>query len=188
MRVLFGQRKKKASNRLFSISVKGNGIDTMADMISDILSTSTHKDIIFLCIGSRRSTGDSLGPIVGTLLKEQGTPFHIFGTLDEPVHALNLSDTLNKIQNEFASPLIFPIDASLGDASQVGNIHLIKGPLIPGRAANKSLQPIGDYHLRAVVNELDPLLPVKALNETKAEGVERLAKVITEVLSRVKVK
>lgn len=188
MRVLFGRRKKKASNRLFSISVDGDGIDIMADMITEILSTSTQKDIIFLCVGSRRSTGDSLGPIVGTLLKEKDLAFHIFGTLDAPVHALNLSDTLKKIQNKFASPHIFPIDASLGDASQVGKIHLIKGPLIPGRAANKPLQSIGNHHLRAVVNELDPLLPVKALDEAKAEDVERLATLITAVLSRVKIK
>ncbi|MFD1705321.1 spore protease YyaC [Siminovitchia sediminis] len=181
-----GRGKKKASNKLFSISLKGDGIDTLADMISEILSTSDRENVIFLCVGSRRSIGDSLGPAVGTLLKEKDIPFQVIGTLDDPVHALNVTEILNKIQNEIPSPLIFPIDASLGDISQVGKIYLIKGPLIPGSASNITLEPIGDYHLRAVVNALDPLLPAKSLNDSKAEDVEKLAAVITEVLSRVK--
>ncbi|MBD8004329.1 spore protease YyaC [Bacillus norwichensis] len=188
MRILFGQRKKKTSNKMLSISVDGDGITTMADMISEILNISTSKDVIFLCVGSSRSIGDSLGPTVGTLLKEKEVPFHVLGTLDSPVHGLNLNSTMKKIQNEFTSPLVIPIDASLGDSSQVGKVHLINGPLIPGRATNKSLPPIGDYHLRAVVNELDPLMPVKSLNGAKAEVVEQLAMLITKVLSQVKVK
>ena len=48
-------------------------------------------EIVFLCIGSDRVTGDCLGPYIGHLLTPHETG-HIFvyGTLSSPVHALNL--------------------------------------------------------------------------------------------------
>ena len=48
-------------------------------------------EIVFLCIGSDRVTGDCLGPYIGHLLHPHETG-HIFvyGTLSCPVHALNL--------------------------------------------------------------------------------------------------
>jgi hypothetical protein len=42
------------------------------------------KDLMFLCIGTDRSTGDSLGPLVGTMLEEAGYP-HVIGTLQYPL-------------------------------------------------------------------------------------------------------
>ena len=44
-----------------------------------------------LCVGTDRSTGDALGPITGTLLAETGSDvMDVWGTLDDPVHAVNL--------------------------------------------------------------------------------------------------
>ncbi|VEF49701.1 putative sporulation protein YyaC [Bacillus freudenreichii] len=191
MFALFKRRKKekkKNSNRIFAISAQEGDIEAMKNKIIEILQNSASKDIIFLCIGSSRSTGDSLGPMVGSMLKEKGVSFHVFGTMDEPVHALNLNAALENIHNKFADPLIFPIDASLGDASQVGEIYLMKGPLVPGRAANQTLHPIGEHHIRAVVNELNPLLPEKSLTEANMEDISTLAGLITEVLSSIKLK
>ena len=187
MRLLFRGRKKKASaSRIFTISDKAGDIQTMSKLVSQTLCEIPSADVVFLCIGSIRSTGDSLGPMVGSMLKERGVPFPVYGTLDDPVHALNLSDVLEKIHRTFDDPTIFPIDASLGDACQVGDIYFMSGPLTPGSAANKSLHPIGCHHIRAVVNELNPLLPARALNEAKVEDISRLARIITEVVVQVK--
>ncbi|MDQ7862961.1 DUF1256 domain-containing protein [Peribacillus frigoritolerans] len=64
-------------------------------------------------------------------------------------------------------PLFFGIDACLGGYHQIGSIILTQGPFSPGEAMNKSLPELGDYHLKAVVNYLDPLLPKQSLNENK---------------------
>ena len=54
------------------------------------------KGVVFLCIGTDRSTGDSLGPLIGHKLREQERRrgfvprAAVFGTLDRPVHAMNL--------------------------------------------------------------------------------------------------
>src|SRR5690625_4070297 len=55
------------------------------------------QKIIVLCIGTDRSTGDSLGPLTGTFLSQMSlNHIDIFGTLHRPVHALNLEKTLHK--------------------------------------------------------------------------------------------
>ena len=49
------------------------------------------KELVFLCIGSDRITGDSLGPLIGRqLLCHRWQHSFIYGTLEEPVHALKM--------------------------------------------------------------------------------------------------
>ena len=46
------------------------------------------RELVFLCIGSDRITGDSLGPLIGYQLSPYCSRiFHVYGTLDDPVHA-----------------------------------------------------------------------------------------------------
>ena len=54
------------------------------------------RELVFLCIGSDRITGDSLGPLIGYQLSPYcSRVFHVYGTLDDPVHALNLPDRIS---------------------------------------------------------------------------------------------
>ena len=70
---------------------------------------------VFLCIGTDRMTGDCLGPLVGHKLeKYYGSSGRIFGTLQHPVHALNLQYSLTRIKLRFADPFFIVIDAALG--------------------------------------------------------------------------
>ncbi|MCY8230941.1 spore protease YyaC [Priestia endophytica] len=141
-----------------------------------------HRDIIFLCIGSDRSIGDSLGPLVGTMLKEKKVPFEVYGTLETPVHAFNLEDTLKKITKRFKKSLIISIDASLGDEDHVGSAFLKKGPVVPGKALKKLLPKTGDFHITGVVNYVDPLPSTQFLNDTRLYIVRNLALAISEAV------
>ena len=52
---------------------------------------SQNRPIIFICIGTDRSTGDSLGPLVGYKLQFLNkSNIHIYGTLQSPIHAKNI--------------------------------------------------------------------------------------------------
>ena len=157
----------------------------MKEAISQILRHTPSENVIFLCIGSNRSVGDSLGPLVGTMLKENKAPFHVYGTIEEPVHALNIELVLTEINRNFSSPLIIPIDASLGDARQVGDIYLVEGPLTPGKAIDQALPPLGRHHIRAVVNQLDPLAPVQSLRDADKGQVLQLAQIIAQVVKSI---
>ena len=55
------------------------------------------RELVFLCIGTDRATGDCLGPLVGSRLKSLSPSTAVYGTLETPVHATNLQETLDEI-------------------------------------------------------------------------------------------
>lgn len=116
-----------------------------------------NKEIVLLCIGSDRATGDCLGPIIGHKLRfhenhltKQG--FHVYGTLEKPVHAKNLEASIRFIQMYHPDALILAVDASLGIASHVGYITLGEGALCPGVGVDKTLPSVGDIFITGIVN------------------------------------
>ena len=112
--------------------------------------TSFH-DLVLLCIGSDRATGDSLGPLLGHRL-QQGRLLEKNGTLEHPVHAKNLEATIRHIQFYHSAPLIIALDASLGRQEHIGYVTLRKGPLFPGVGVAKNLPPVGDICITGIVN------------------------------------
>jgi len=112
-----------------------------------------YTQLLVLCIGSDRSTGDSLGPLVGSVL--QNLPLEntiVLGTLSRPVHALNLPKTRELLANEYKSAAILAIDACLGRKSKVGCLEIGKGSVYPGAAVKKSISPVGDLFITGIVN------------------------------------
>ncbi|SDG75641.1 putative sporulation protein YyaC [Planococcus glaciei] len=140
------------------------------------------REVVFLCIGSDRYIGDSLGPLIGSMMQENGISHTVYGTLEEPVHAFNLKATLKDIYRQNRNPLVISIDASLGTKEQVGNVLFNEGPLVPGKALEKMLPEVGDYHFQGIVNYLDPLPSSQFLNDTRLHTVMKLAKLITEII------
>lgn len=111
-----------------------------------------NQEIIVLCIGTDRVTGDSLGPLVGHQLSISCNNYIIYGTLEHPVHAINLCDTLEVIQEQHESPFIIAIDASLGTKEHIGYVTLKKGAIKPGQGISKNLPAIGDISITGIVN------------------------------------
>ncbi len=115
--------------------------------------TEEYRDIVIVCIGTDRSTGDSLGPIIGYKLRGMSySNVHVYGDLESPVHAKNLDDTIGIIYKRYEKPFIIAIDASLGRAEHVGFISVGKGSIRPGSALNKELEPVGHMHVTGIVN------------------------------------
>ncbi|ATW26390.1 spore protease YyaC [Candidatus Formimonas warabiya] len=110
------------------------------------------KEIAVICIGTDRSTGDCLGPLVGWYLKKYPINFSIYGTLDEPVHATNMSEKLAAIQQNHHTPLIIAVDACLGKLESVGMINLGLGEIKPGAGVHKNLPPVGNIYFTGIVN------------------------------------
>ncbi|MDQ1145733.1 putative sporulation protein YyaC [Bacillus sp. SORGH_AS 510] len=185
---IFNGKKKKIKKdvRVYYCSEKqtedGTEFRDIINKLNEVFH-STSQQVVILCIGSDRSTGDSLGPLVGTMLKKSKISFPVYGTLEEPVHALNIKKILKEIVQIYQNPFILGIDACLGDERQIGYILLKEGPLIPGMALNKSLPSVGDYHMNAIVNYLDPLSPGQSLNTTRLFVVMRLAESISKIIT-----
>lgn len=112
----------------------------------------TSKRLAIVCIGTDRSTGDSLGPLTGTLLSRANPTLPVYGTLDDPVHAANLEEKISLINQELNDPFIIAIDACLGQTESVGYLSLKEGSLKPGTGVNKDLPEVGDMNLVGIVN------------------------------------
>lgn len=138
---------------------------------------SSYTDTIILCIGTDRSTGDCLGPLVGHKLRDiKIENVHVFGSLDEPVHAKNLSSYLNKLKS-FQNPFVIAIDACLGKVDRIGYINIKDGPLYPGAGLNKKLPSIGDISITGVVN-VGGFMEVMVLQNTRLSLVMSMANII----------
>lgn len=127
----------------------------MGKMLCDIVSKNIipNQEIIILCIGSDRSTGDSLGPLIGHQFRDYISPgMYLIGDLNQPVHAANLNYCLKTISKTFDNPYIIAIDASLGKEDHVGYMTLATGPLKPGLGVKKKLPEVGDIHITGIVN------------------------------------
>lgn len=141
------------------------------------------REYVVVCIGTDRSTGDALGPLVGTIFSDN-KPKHmtVYGTLHEPVHATNIEDYIEIIYDTHRNPFIIAIDACLGKSSSVGHIIANKGPLKPGAAFNKPLPEIGDIYLTGVVN-VSGMMEYAVLQNTRLSFVKDMAGQIASVLN-----
>lgn len=126
-----------------------------SNVLLDLLQKNMNKKrpVVFLCIGSDRATGDCLGPIVGYKLEKLQKPnIILYGTLEKPVHAKNLHDTIDHINQYHRNALVIAIDASLGKSAHIGYITVGEGPLLPGAGVDKNLPPVGDIFITGIVN------------------------------------
>jgi putative sporulation protein YyaC len=140
------------------------------------------NDIVLVCIGTDRSTGDALGPLVGSQLADMRIPgCTVLGTLDNPVHATNLAETLQQVKAQFADPFVLAVDASLGRTESVGYLTVGRGSLKPGAAVNKTLPEVGQVYVTGVVN-VGGFMEYLVLQNTRLSLVYRMARVTAEGL------
>ncbi|AKL97360.1 putative sporulation protein [Clostridium aceticum] len=143
---------------------------------------STYGELVFLCIGTDRSTGDALGPLVGHKLAkplEKHSNIHVYGTLEDPVHAKNLQSQIDFIYTNFTNPFVIAIDACLGKIDRVGYITIGAGPLNPGAGVNKQLPSVGDLHIMGIVN-LGGYMEYMILQNTRLQLVMKMADTIAD--------
>lgn len=144
---------------------------------------STYQPIVFLCIGTDRATGDSLGPLIGYKLKKLNLKnIHVFGTLNEPIHAKNIEKTISKIMLMYKNPFIIAIDACLGKMNHIGYINIGEGSLKPGAGVNKTLPPVGDLFITGIVN-FSGFMDMLILQNTRLNTVMKMSDFICEGIS-----
>lgn len=145
-----------SKNHTYYIENKNGDADsTLAAILFHLLSScdKDFQELVILCIGSDRITGDSLGPLVGHNLSKRALQnTYIYGTLAQPVHALNLNETIKMLHAQHPHSLIIAIDASLGSKNHLGFLTVSRRSLEPGLGVRKKLQPVGDISITGIVN------------------------------------
>jgi putative sporulation protein YyaC len=150
-------------------------------ILDEVFNRAQDRDVVLVCVGTDRSTGDAFGPIVGSkLANTHGV--QVYGSLDDPVHAVNLATTLEQIQEQhIRRPFILAIDACLGKFDHVGHIIVEEGPLRPGAGVKKSLPEFGDFTLTGVVNVCG-FMEYFVLQNTRLGIVMRMTDIVVQAL------
>jgi len=161
-------------------------IDKLSSGICQIirfLDPTGSRPLVVVGIGTDRSTGDSLGPLVGTkLLALNLKEIWVYGHLDEPVHAGNLPEKLQMIKALHPNPLVIAVDACLGQSDSVGSLTLAPGPVKPGAGVNKTLPLVGEMHVTGTVN-VGGFMEYFVLQNTRSSLVMKMADVIAQAVA-----
>lgn len=174
--------KKLYSNRVDSSSA--NCHFTIKNNLLDYIHTvkPDWSDIVVMCIGTDRSTGDSLGPLVGSKIESLNKIdcVHVMGTLEDPVHAANLEEKLQSFPN-LINPLVIAVDACLGSMDNVSTISVGIGSLKPGAGVKKELPEVGHIYITGVVN-VGGFMEYFVLQNTRLAVVMKMANIISKSL------
>lgn len=150
--------------------------------LKNLLGTLSASPVV-LCIGSDLAVGDSLGPIVGTML-QTGRPFqgYIYGTLKNPITAKEAKYLVDFLKKTHPHRDIIAVDAAVGEEQDVGLVKVTAGAIRPGAGANKRLPKVGDVSILGIVAKKAPL-SYPLFNLTRLGAVYSMADIIAGAIS-----
>ncbi|MDM8129045.1 DUF1256 domain-containing protein, partial [Paraclostridium benzoelyticum] len=64
-------------------------------------------------------------------------------------------ESLQSIKKKHVNGNFLAIDACLGSKSNIGNLQVRKGPILPGKGVGKKLPEIGNYSIVGIVDKVD---------------------------------
>jgi putative sporulation protein YyaC len=94
---------------------------------------------------------------------------------------LNIHKTIDHIAIKHRRPYVIAVDACLGQFYKIGTLQLVEQPLEPGISLNKQLPPIGDIHLKGIINNHGPLNH-KVLEHTSLTFIYEMSAVVSRIL------
>ena len=149
-------------------------------------TTRTSTLPVVVCVGSDLAIGDSLGPLVGSMLrfKTQGLGAFIYGTLSSPVTAKEVRYFSRFLKRTHSDRQIIAVDAAVGEESDIGLVKVNDQPLKPGSGANKDLGKFGDMTVMGVVAEKS-IGNYALLHATRLRLVYKMAEQISDALASV---
>ena len=143
-----------------------------------------YDEIVFLCVGTDRITGDCFGPLVGTKLKkifqkDNYSNINVYGSLDKNVNYNNIKSEIKEISK---NALIIVIDAALSNKENIWKIFVSNNETILGNGLNKDKIQIGDISIKAVVGKDNKIARnnFKILQNISLNSIIGLANVVSE--------
>ena len=181
--LLNGAYQRKKHKKRGDVSRSSQNV-AVKDEETALLDTTAPNPPIVVCVGSDLAIGDSLGPIVGSMLqyKTQGLNTFIYGTLSAPVTAKEIGTIRTFLRETHRGEQVLAIDAAVGDKGDIGLIKLSDTPLLPGAGANKNLGAVGDVSIMAVVAEKS-VSNYGLLNTTRLNLVYSMSEIISDAVA-----
>ena len=135
------------------------------------LPPADKRQTVIVCFGTMSISGDSLGPMVGTLLAERyNVPAFVYGTEKCSVNGKNMAKWLSFIKQAHRGALFIAVDASLGTPDKVGQIVIRPDGVCPAAIKGKT-ERFGDVGILGVVaeNKGDALMQLMSVSPLYVE-------------------
>ena len=161
---------------------------------SNILkSKQQKKNIILLCIGINSVIGDSIGPIVGTNLKNdlrnsinfknelcfKNRSIKILGDMSNNISYKNIEDNMKNISKD---SFIIVIDSALSTDDNIGKIFVHNRGLKYAESLKRKNNVIGDMSIKAVVgkNTQNRLKNFKILKNVSIKRILTMSNIVSK--------
>ena len=131
-------------------------VQEFANNLNESIQGKELSDLVFLCVGTDRITGDSFGPLVGYKLRElyrAEKRVHIFGDLGNDISINNIEKILKQINEKYANPFVIAIDSAMANKDNIGKIVVGRRRMNLGSSLNKKTIKVGDISIKGVVAE-----------------------------------
>lgn len=142
------------------------------------------SNIVFLCIGTDRIKGDSIGPIIGSKIKKMENEYiKIYGTLEKNLDFSNAKHVIDEVYNIYNNPFIITIDAALCKENKVGKIYLNSGHIKIGKALDKSISFYSNINIKCIVgiyNETQTINNIDILKNANIDNIIKMSDIVSK--------
>lgn len=147
------------------------------------------KNILFVCIGNGKIIGDSLGPLIGTVLEknkrliQNNVNIEVIGTFENPILYYNVEEFIKNIDSQDYSEIVI-IDSALGSKENIGKVMITPAEILIGVGVNRGRMVKGDIILKGVVgiNYNNISRNLIELESVEAKQVENIAGKMLDII------
>lgn len=147
------------------------------------------KNILFVCIGNGKIIGDSLGPLIGTVLEknkrliQNNVNIDVIGTFENPILYYNVEEFIKNIDSQDYSEIVI-IDSALGSKENIGKVMITPTEILIGVGVNRGRMVKGDIILKGVVgiNYNNISRNLIELESVEAKQVEKIADKMLDII------
>lgn len=155
-----------------------DSLEKLTKVLKSIIEKEEPKESIYICIGTSRLIFDSLGPIVGEIIKNSDEKLKIYGLINDNIHAENFYKKIKKIKSIHKDSNIIVIDACSSNTYSIGSILIKEGSVKPGAGVGKNIEEVGNYSILGVIGLYTGKFD-KCLYNTELSFIKDLAEVIS---------
>lgn len=137
------------SENLYSIFV-----NNFTQTICSLTENKQYSNVVILCVGTTKLTGDTFGPIVGHKLKKlfsKMNNINVIGDLENTVHSGNIHCIQQSIKANYSNPFIIAVDSALSSRENIGNIVVSPYGIALGKGIGKNVCYVGNMSIKGVV-------------------------------------
>lgn len=147
------------------------------------------ENILFVCIGNGKIIGDSLGPLIGTVLEknkrliQNNVKIDVIGTFENPILYYNVEEFIKNIDSQDYSEIVI-IDSALGSKENIGKVMITPAEILIGVGVNRGRMVKGDIILKGVVgiNYNNISRNLMELESVEAKQVENIADKMLDII------